>query len=92
LSHYWIQPLLLIGNLSSVGATSRSRPVNQRYECLEITNRLPSVFSASSAPSAIQTKSRQNPPTYHAQLCVTCNMLIFLNQDFQDFQDDKLVF
>jgi len=33
LSHYWIQLLLLIGNLSSVGATSRSRPVNQRYEC-----------------------------------------------------------
>jgi len=23
----------LIGNLSSVGATSRSRPGNQRYEC-----------------------------------------------------------
>jgi len=33
LSHYWIQPLLLIGNLSSVGATSRSRLGNQRYEC-----------------------------------------------------------
>jgi len=25
--------LLLIGNLSSVGATSRSRLANQRYEC-----------------------------------------------------------
>jgi len=32
LSHYWIQPLLLIGNLSSVGATSRSRPGGRSYK------------------------------------------------------------
>jgi len=55
LFHYWIQPLLLIGNFSSVGATSRSRSGNQRYESC----RIPNAYSAKGIHRVAPTSSPQ---------------------------------